>query len=54
MVEEVVALGVLVAVVEVGMEACTGRAVPGPARREAKLVVDVYGGPRGGFRDVKA
>jgi hypothetical protein len=34
--------------------AWTGRAVPGPARREAKLVWDVYGGPGGGDGDVRA
>jgi hypothetical protein len=34
--------------------AWTGRAVPGPARREAKFVVEEYGGPDGGLLDVRA
>jgi hypothetical protein len=33
---------------------CNGRAVPGPARSEAKLVVETYGGPDGGNGDVRA
>jgi len=31
-----------------------GFATPGPALREAKLVGEAYGGPEGGFGEVKA
>ena len=33
---------------------CTGQVVPGPAGREAKLVVVISGGPSIGRSDVKA
>ena len=34
--------------------ACRGRAVPGPARMEAKWVGEMSGGPAGGEGDVSA
>ena len=37
-----------------GSEECMGRAFPGPARREAKFVLEVYGGPGSEVDDVMA